>query len=376
MTAENSSLPGNYEHLKTGLWEAAVKVSHLLESNSLCILCRKPLLDEDCPEISDVDLLAIYEKPEEYPERITVECSLGRVFVDILWIPIAPMLDSARAASYKILPHLLMESEMIWMRSDSIKPIIDNVKLNTYDKAVWEKRIYNQINFGDAAFQEASRNLDFPPVTLFFLQTAHSYYLMALADCLKHSTMSILTKPITKLRRMATETGCDLEQVLKTNLYLDTEPSPSLKALKRIHDAVSTKCSTQKLQGVTGRTRGHYTYSISPLELEYRERVIEALIRKGDYTNANFYLRFWAYGLSRCPVVLEESRQGKNPSFYVPFKAFKESIETTCPEIIDDMKIILGGEITLPQAEESIKGTATFRQLVTDQIQNKGLRLD
>jgi hypothetical protein len=368
--------PDNYGNLEEGLWEAAITASRLLELNSLCVLCRKPILDEDCPDVSDVDLLAIYEMPEEHPERITVNCSLGRVFVDILWIPIASMFDSATAASYKILPHLLLESEIIWMRSDSIKHLVNQVKLNTYDKKIWEKRISSQISFGNAALKEAARNLDFPPMTVFFLQTAHSYYLMALANYLKRSTMSLLSKPMTKLRRMATETGCDLEQLFKANLFLETKPSPSLKALKRIHDLVSTRCSAQKPRSVTGRTRGHYTYSISSLEFEYRESVIEDLIRNGDFMNANFCLRFWAYGLSRCPIVLEEARQGKKPSFYVPYRSFKESVEGTCPEIIDDMKVILGEEITQRKAEESIKGTTIFRQLIIDHIQNKGFHLD
>ena len=190
--------PDNYGHLEEGLWEAAVTASRMLELNSLSILCRKPILDEDCPDVSDVDLLAIYEIPDEHPERIVVNCSLGRVFVDILWIPIISIFDSANAASYKILPHLLLESETIWMRSDSIKYLVDQVKLNAYDKKIWEKRINSQISLGNAALKEASRNLDFPPITIFFLQTAHSYYLMALADFLKHSTMSLLTKPVTK----------------------------------------------------------------------------------------------------------------------------------------------------------------------------------
>jgi hypothetical protein len=373
---ENTSSQRNYGHIEDGLREAAVKASSLLELDSFCVLCRQPLLDDDCPEASDVDLIAIYDKSEEHPERITVTSSIGPIFVDILWIPASSMLDSYRSSSYKILPHLILESEILWIKSDLIKSLIDSIKISTYHKEVWKKRIRGQINFGNAALQEASRNLDFPPAALFFLHIAHSYYLMALADCLKHSTMSILTKPITKLRRMATETGCDLEEVLKANLYLDIEPSSSLKALKRIYDAISTRCSIQKPSGVTMRTHGHYTYSISSLEFEYRKMVIASLIRKGDNMNANFYTRFWAYSLSRCPVVLKDARMGKKPSFYVPYKPFKESIEEACPEIIDDIKIILGPNITLQKVQQSIDGTVTFRQLIEDQIKNRGLWLD
>jgi hypothetical protein len=353
--------------------EAAKKASHLLEPSSLGILCRKPLLDEDCPEASDVDLISIWEKPEELPERMTVETQVGRVYVDILWIPVSKMIDPLEAASYKILPHLLLEYESLWIKSDAVKPLIDNLKQSTYDKAVWKRRIGHQINFGNAALQEAKKNINFPPATLFFLQTAHAYYITALADCLKHSTMSLLTRPVTKLKRMATETNLKVDHLLIENLHLDVEPSASLKALRNIYAKVAERCSAHQLHGVSMRARGHYAYSISPLELEFRESVAKALIENGDKANANFYLRFWAYSLSRCPVVLEDARKGRKPSFYVPYDPIKESLQATCPEILDDMKIILGGEVTITEAEESIKGTTSFRQLVTEQIKNRGL---
>ena len=183
---------------ETALFEAAKKASNLLEPRSLGVLVRKPLLDEDCPEVSDVDLISIWEKQEEMPERIAVQTKQGRKFIDILWIPAAKVFDAEEAASYKILPHLLLEYENLWMRSDAVRNVIENVKQHTYDLEVWAARIHHQINFGDAALEEAKKNLAFPPAALFFLQTAHSYFTMALADSLKRSTMSLLTRPYDK----------------------------------------------------------------------------------------------------------------------------------------------------------------------------------
>src|SRR5580698_5826151 len=178
-------MPGDPGYSEAELRDAARKASRILEPNSLSVLCRKPLQDGDCPEVADVDLLAIWERPDELPERITVQGSLGRVFVDILWIPASGLLDPAEAAGYMMLPHLLSESEPVWSRSGLIDSMVENVKLRMYEKAVWERRIGEQINFGDAALREASANMDFPPAALFFLQTAHAYYITALADCLK-----------------------------------------------------------------------------------------------------------------------------------------------------------------------------------------------
>lgn len=359
--------------LEASLREAMEEALHLLESKSIGVLCRKPLLDEDCPEASDVDLLSIWEKSEEYPERMAVTASSGRVFVDVLWIPMAAIFDPVESASYRMLPHLLLESEEVWMRSRPAATLIDQIRLKAYEKEPWERRMGIHFSFGDEALQEVQRNLDFPPASIFYLQTAHAYYITALADSLRQSVMSLLTRPMTKLRKMTAGTGSGLEGLITANLHLEAEPSPSLVALRRLYDAVSDRCAAQRLQGVKPRTRGYYFYSISPLEMEYREAVAEALIRRGDSANANFYLRFWAYSLSRCPIVLEEAKNGKNPSFYVPFKPLKKSLLTACPEIIDDLALIMGGEMTEAEAEESVRGTVAFRRSVVKLIEGRGL---
>jgi len=154
--------PGGRGYSETGLWQAAVEASRLLQPSPLAVRCRKPLLDGDCPEVADVDLVAIWERPEELPERTTFEGPLGRVFVDVLWIPASALLDPVEAAGYMMLPHLLSESEAVSTRSGSIGSMVEKVRLSMYEKEAWERRIGQQINFGDAALKEASRNMDFP----------------------------------------------------------------------------------------------------------------------------------------------------------------------------------------------------------------------
>lgn len=371
----NSNLSqGERELLEESLYEVAEKARELLEPSAIGILVRKPLVDEDCPEVSDVDLISIWEKPEEMPERIAVQTKLGRKFIDILWIPAAKVFDAEEAASFKILPHLLLEYENLWMRSDAVRNVVENVKQHTYDLEVWAARIHHQINFGDAALEEAKKNIAYPPATLFFLQTAHSYFTMALADSLKRSTMSLLTRPYTKIKHMAAETNTDLDRLMRTNLHVGDDPTNSLIALRRVFDKVTTRCTGRQLQGTYMRARGHFEYSLSPLELEYRELVARTLIQHGDFANANHYIRFWAYSLSRCPVVLEEARQGRKPSFYVPFEPLKESVNATCPEILEDLKTILGEEKTTQEAEDAISGTVQFRNIVERLIQIKGIK--
>ena len=374
MTSESRLTPGSHGYSEAGLREAAVKASSLLQPSPLAVRCRRPLLDGDCPEVADVDLVAIWEKKEELPERTAIEGPLGRVFVDILWIPASALLDPIEAAGFMMLPHLLSESEAVSTRSEAVGAMVEKIRLNMYEKGAWERRIGKQINFGDAALKEASRNMDFPAAVLFFLQTAHAYYLTALADCLRHSVMSLLTRPMTKVRRMSAETGLELEKMARANLHLGADPSRSVEALVRVHAAVSARGSPRQVQGLGERTRGHYLYSVSPLELEYREVVARALVGRGDYANANFFLRFWAYSLSRCPVVLEEARQGSETSFYVPFRPFKESVQAACPEILDDMRAIFGGELTASEAGECAEGTEAFRRLTTGLIHERGLR--
>jgi len=354
------------------LAEAVGKAVDVLKPSSLCVLSRKPLMDEDCPEVPEIDVLSVWNRTEEYPQRMTVSTSLGRVYVDVLWVPVSAMIDPYEAAGYRTLPHLFVESEMVWSKPGFIGPHIDEIRANTYEKAIWEKRLSSQLAFGDSALQEAKRNLDFPPGALFFLQTAHAYYMIALGDAIKESVTSLMTKPMTKLRRMAAATDSDLEEILLANLHLDFEPSASIVALKRVYEAVSARCNPHPVRGMSERTWGHYEYSLSSLELEYRLTVAESLSRRGDFANANFYLRFWAYSLARCPVVCEEAKQGRNPNFYVPFRAFEESLSEACPEIIEPVSLILG-DVSRGEVEESLRGTALFRKLVAEKIQEKGL---
>jgi hypothetical protein len=354
------------------LVEAVKKAVDVLKHSSLCVLSRKPLMDEDCPEVPEIDVLSVWNRTEEYPQRMTVSTSLGRVYVDVLWVPVSAMIDPYEAAGYRTLPHLFVESEMVWSKPGFIGPHIDEIRANAYEKAIWEKRLGSQLAFGDSALQEAKRNLGFPPGALFFLQTAHAYYMIALGDAIKESVTSLMTKPMTKLRRMDAATDSDLEEILLANLHLELEPSASIIALKRVHDAVSARCSPHPVRGMSERTWGHYEYSLSSLELEYRLAVAEALSRRGDFANANFYLRFWAYSLARCPVVCEEAKQGKNPNFYVPFRAFEESLIEACPEIIEPVSLILG-DVSRGEVEESLRGTALFRELVAEKIMDKGL---
>jgi len=372
--SESRLTPGSHGYSEAGLLEAAVKASSLLEPSPLAVRCRRPLVDGDCPEVADVDLVAIWDRQEELPERRTVDGPLGRVFVDVLWIPASALLDPVAAAGFMMLPHLLWESEPVSTPSGAVGSMVENVRLNIHERGPWEKRIGEQINFGDAALTEARRNLDFPSAAVFFLQTAHAYYLTALADCLKQSVMSLLTRPMAKVKRMSAQTGVDLERMVKANLHLEAEPSASLDALRRVHAAVSSRGSPRQVRSLSERTRGHYLYSVSPLELEYREAVTRALVGRGDYANANFFLRFWAYSLARCPVVLEEARQGRETSFYVPFRPFKESLEAARPEILEDMRTIFGGEVTAAEAAKSVEETEAFRGLVEEQIRRSGLR--
>jgi hypothetical protein len=354
--------------------EAIQKIMQELKPRALAIFLRKPLLDPEYPEVSDIDITAIWTQREELPERMVVYIQGGRVFVDVLWVPVSKMLNAQEAASYKTLPHLLFESEPLYVQSETVQSVIDSIKQKTYEQAVWETRIGHQLDFGDAAFEEAKKNLDFSAAALFFLQTAHANYIVALADCLNQSTMSLLTRPVTMLKRIVAGTGLDLVNLMETNLLLDVDPSPSLSALKRVFDLVSQKCAGKQPINVSNRTLGHYNYTLSPIEIEYRLTFANALIQNKDTANANFYLRFWAYSLSRCSMVLKESYESKNPSFYVPIESLKTSIDAIFPEILADLKVILGGEITNQRIQQSIQGTICFKHQMISLIQKKGTK--
>ena len=73
--------------------------------------------------------------------------------------------------------------------------------------------------------------------------------------------------------------------------------------------------------------------------------------------------------------MLREASEGKNPSFYVPFGRFRESLQAACPEIVEDVGAIMGGGVSTEEAEESIEGTAAFRRAVVGALGERGLRV-
>ena len=229
----------NAKQVEQRLREALPRISRLLDPVPMGLLCRKPLVHEDFPEASDVDLVAIWNKSEEYPQRLAVTCSSGKVFVDVLWIPVSGLLDPVKSASYRMLPHLLLESEVMWVRPKWLRLLLRQIETKIYDEDIWNQRIRSHLSLGDAAFQEARRNIECPPASLFFLQVCHSYYLTALADGLKQSCLSLMTHPLNKARQMALATDTGIYEMLKTILHLQEEPQSALEAVERI-----SQCST------------------------------------------------------------------------------------------------------------------------------------
>ena len=254
--------------------------------------------------------------------------------------------------------------------------MVEKVRLNMHERGAWEKRIGEQINFGDAALKEATRNLDFPPAALFFLQTAHAYYLTALADCLKQSVMSLLTRPMAKVRRMSAETGFGWRRWSRPTSTWKQTPRPRSRRLSGCMPPRPPRGSPRQFQAPWRKDAWPLPLLHLPAGAGVQGGGRKGPRGKGDHANANFFLRFWAYSLSRCPVVLEEARQGRETSFYVPFRPFKESVQAACPEILDDMETIFGGELTAAEARECVEGTGAFRGLVTGLIRERGLRPD
>ena len=96
--------------------------------------------------------------------------------------------------------------------------------------------------------------------------------------------------------------------------------------------------------------------------------VAKTMIANSDHANAIIYTRFWAYCLSRCPVVLEEAKQGKKPSFYIPYDPLKKSIQLFCPEILEDLTAIFGEEICDADVVTAIRRIAVLRSLIAETI--------
>ena len=156
--------------LADDLNSVAQKALLIIKPHSLGVFRRIPLVDKEFPEVSDVDLVSFWNNYEEKPERLAVFLGSKKFFVDVLWVPFKSIIHAAEAARYGMIPHLLLQSKILWLRSDTIRDLVNAIKRAAYSKSAWQFRTCSIIELADAALREARlkplMRLEKPPTIL------------------------------------------------------------------------------------------------------------------------------------------------------------------------------------------------------------------
>lgn len=337
-----------------------------LRDKSPGVLCRSPLVDHEYPQSSDIDLIAVGNISRLCPERRFVERGqlATSIPVDVLWVPKTLITQPAEHANEGMMAHMVAESMVVWDKDERMTHAYEMICRLRFQPKIWKRRIESLLTFGDRILAEAKKNLDFPPAVLFFLQMCYASYAAALGDALQKRLTNIFTKPMRKIRAMASEVGSWLEESFVQDLRLEVDPEPLFPAMKRIFDHIEARLPSPPKKGSIGEeTIREYAYTLSRRELNYRLAVAKEMAEKEDSQNAVFYLRYWGYALSRCPAIHQAASEGKDLPFLRPGEPALRSLEPMCHELIEDFSFLLSG-LDKNQVGDAIQATDDFRERI------------
>ncbi len=119
-------------------------------------------------------------------------------------------------------------------------------------------------------------------------------------------------------------------------------------------------------------TRAEYAYTLDGRELEWRIQVAEEMADEGFPEAALYYLRFWAYSLARIPMVWQSALEGKDIPFLRPERRVKLALQELCPDVLEHLRTILGGEVPLDQVHSGLENSIKWRALAVGPARSRG----
>jgi hypothetical protein len=177
------------------------------------------------------------------------------------------------------------------------------------------------------------------------------------------------------LRAIEVETGLRLEAQFVETLGLG-HAAGLAHSLRRIHALVASRFPEPHWPAaMPASTIFEYRYSLSAEELEWRLRVAAEMAEAGEHAAAAYYLRFWAYTLICIPMVHAQAEMGRGVSFLRPGRAFLPLLRAACPEVIDDVAAVMGGErgVTRGEVERGLVNLAAFRALTVNWLRDRAI---
>ena len=140
------------------------------------LFVRQPLVDAQCPDTGDIDLLAFGPVDDLLPERLF----LPEGAVDLIWLPTQKLDEPEKFAAWGVVPHRLLTSRVVHDRTGRAERQARLVAERMFDPAIQAKRIAGLLTWASGP---SARWItwDYPPLALFWLHIAYAACLAALS---------------------------------------------------------------------------------------------------------------------------------------------------------------------------------------------------
>ena len=354
------------------------QIINKLSANAEAILVRDPVVDTRCPLTSDIDLLVFRKAEGLLPERLSLPEFPDAPMIDVIWLSINALSDPESFAQCGLLPHRLLSSEIFYDKEGFVTNKLEVVQKKMFQSDIHSRRIAGFFKLAGDTVREIGITWDFPPMAMFWLHMAYTACLAAMHDGLRSYCPNIYTRPFDYLPSIEEKTRVEIKNSFIRDLHLDYDPYCLIAPLKNIHMTVSSRFpEPQWPENMREDTRYEYRYFISEEELNWRISVAEEMTARGNPYAAVYYLRFWAYALSRIPMVYHRANEGIDVSFLRPERAILPDLKKNCPEILDDLTAILSGRnrLTVKDVTHGIDMLSTLRAKALDFLASQGVEL-
>lgn len=347
-------------------------------AKAVAIQLRTPITDRFAPKVYDVDLMAFAPIPAFLPERRHAAGPDGRS-LDIVWYPQALLEQPEKLAQLGLAAHRYMASDTVHdplglsaacraaMQACFHRPDIRAARWNVFLDVGWK------------TVREIGITWDFPELARFWLHMATSSCIALGIDGLGGYCPNVFTRPLLYLDEIEARTGLVLRAGVVGMLGLDDAPEDAFGPLRRIHRAVAQRFAAPRWPDAMRRlTRAEYAYTLAADELEFRIAVARDMLAQGQRESALHYLRFWAYSLARIPMIHARAAEGVDAAFLQPEKAMLPDLREHCPEILDDLRQVLGGgaDVDMAELRRGIDGVVCLRDTLAGELRSRGFAMD
>ncbi len=345
-----------------------------LASTAEAVFLREPAIDPSTPETSDLDVLVFGPVDDLLPERVFPTGQSSERAIDLIWLPAGSLEDPEAFAKQGVLAHRLLKSRAVQDPTGKFERQRRLVEGAMFDPRVQRERVAAFLDLGFLTVREIGITRDFPALALFWLHMAYAALIAALGDATRTLCPNVYSRPFDYAPHLEERTRLSLVGPFLSALHLRVALDDVVEALWRIHRVVADRFPEPPWkENVRSSTRYEYRYFLSREEVAWRVAAASEMARRGGLANAVFYLRLLAYSLGRIPSVYRHALEGEDASFLRPRRAMGPELRSLCPEIVDDLALVLGDEATPEHVSQALEEILRLKAETLLYLESRGI---